>query len=61
MVCFANRMRTVENQRGREVWSDDYQTYPVIRGFSLEDLVAGRRPNLPPLYGVRPSGQISMF
>ena len=61
MVCFTDRMRTVENQRGHEVWSDDYRTYPVIQGFSVEDLIAGERPNLPPLYGVRPSGQISMF
>ena len=61
MVCFAERMRTVENQRGHEVWSDDYRAYPVIQGLSVEDLVAGERPNLPPLYGVRPRGQISMF
>ena len=59
MVCFAERMRTVENQRGHEVWSDDYRTYPVIQGFSVEDLIAGQRPNLPPLYGIRRGGRIS--
>ena len=59
MVCFANRMRTVENQRGTGVWSDDYRTYPVIQGFSVESLINGERPILPPNYGIRRGGRIS--
>ena len=59
MLCFANRMRTVENQKGNDTWSDDYKTYPVIQGFSVEDLIAGKRPNLPPLYGERRGGNVS--
>ena len=61
MVCFANQMRTVDNQSGTEVWADDYRTYPVIQGLSVEDLLTGQRPNMPPLYGARRGGQISMF
>ena len=61
MVCFASRMRTVENQRGTAVWSDDLKTYPVIQGFSVESLINGERPNLPPSYGRRRGGRISIF
>lgn len=61
MVCFANQMGTVNNQSGTEVWTDDYRTYPVIQGLSVEDLITGQRPNMPPLYGERRGGQISMF
>ena len=59
MLCFADRMRTVENQKGNDTWSDDYQTYPVIQGFSIESLLTGERPNLPPLYGTRRGGNVS--
>lgn len=59
MLCFADKMRTVENQKGNDTWSDDYQTYPVIQGFSIEDLLVGKRPNLPPLYGTRRGGNVS--
>ena len=61
MVCFANQMGTVNNQSGTDTWADDYRTYPVIQGLSVEDLIAGQRPNMPPLYGERRGGQISMF
>ena len=59
MVCFEDRMRTVENQKGTDVWSDDSGTYPVIQGFSVEDLIDGKRPHLPPTYGRRRGGRIS--
>ena len=62
MLCFANRLGTVENQKGHDTWADDYQLYPVIQGFSIEDLLAGERPNLPPLYGARRGGNVlSLF
>ncbi len=59
MLCFADQMVTVENQRSQEVWSDVSGTYPVIQGFSVEDLLAGKRPILPPRYGIRRGGRLS--
>ena len=59
MLCFANRLGTVQNQKGHDTWADDYQTYPVIQGFSIESLLTGERPNLPPLYGTRRGGNVS--
>ena len=55
MVCFERYMRTVENQRPKDIFSDDAGSYPVIQGFSIEDLLADKRPDLP-LYGYRPKG-----
>ena len=55
MVCFNRHMRTVENQRVRATFRDDSGAYPVIQGFSIEDLLSDKRPNLP-LYGYRPQG-----
>ena len=55
MVCFSRYMRTVENQRSREVFSDDIAAYPVIQGYSVEDLLRGESLNLP-LYGYRRQG-----
>lgn len=55
MVCFNRHMRTVENQRGSETFSDDAGTYPVIQGLSVEDLLADLQPDLP-LYGRRAQG-----
>ena len=55
LVCFNRHMRTVENQRVRDTFSDDSGTYPVIQGLSVEDLLADKRPDLP-LYGYRPQG-----
>ena len=55
MVCFNRFMRTVENQRSRATFHDDSDTYQVIQGFSVEDLLAGRPLNLP-LYGYRRRG-----
>ncbi len=50
MVCFKKHMRTVENQRFRGEFSDTFGSYPVIQGFSIEDLLANKKPDLP-LYG----------
>ena len=55
MVCFNRHMQTVENQRVRDIFRDDSGSYPVIQGFSIEDLLADKRPDLP-LYGYRPNG-----
>ena len=60
LVCFDKQMGTVENQRDKGVWSDDYGTYPNIQGFSVEQLLAGDRPVLPSLYGVRRGGRMTV-
>lgn len=59
MVCFEDQLSTVENQRSRDVWSDASGTYPVIQGFSIERLLDGQRPLLPPQYGRRRGARIS--
>lgn len=61
LVCFADQLRTVENQRSEEMWSDAYQPYPVIQGFSIERLLAGEKPNMPPTYGYRHGGRTQAF
>jgi len=52
-------MRTVENQRSRETWSDDYETYPVIQGYSIESLLRDEPLKLPPRYGKRRGARMS--
>lgn len=59
MVCFEDQMSTVDNQRSRDVWSDASGTYPFIQGFSVESLLDGNRPILPPQYGKRRGARIS--
>ena len=59
MVCFRDQMGTVENQRSKELWSDAYQQYPVIQGFSIESMISGERPNLPPTWGLKHGGKTS--
>ena len=59
LVCFKDQMTTVENQRDKATWSDAYKQYPVIQGFSIEDLLAGSRPNLPPTWGLKHGGRTS--
>lgn len=59
MVCFRDQMGTVENQRSKAIWTDAYKQYPVIQGFSIEDLLADERPNLPPTYGYKHGGKTS--
>lgn len=61
MVCFADQLRTVENQRSEEMWSDAYQQYPFIQGFSITQLLAGEKPNMPPPYGYRHGGRTQAF
>ncbi len=51
-VCFSRHMRTVENQRGNAVFSDDLGNYPVIQGYSVEDLLANKPLTLPTHKGV---------
>ena len=59
MVCFEDQMNTVENQRSREVWSDDTGTYPFIQGYSVGDLLQDKRLNLPSRYGRKRGGRMS--
>ena len=59
MLCFKDQIGTVNNQRSREMWHDDSGTYPVIQGFTTEDMLAGKRPLLPPRYGIRRGGRTS--
>lgn len=59
LVCFADQMQTVANQRSHETWSDDYETYPVIQGYSIEDLLEDRPLQLPRRYGNRRGGKLS--
>ncbi len=59
MVCFRDQMTTVENQRGKALWSDAYKQYPVIQGFSIEAMLDDQRPNLPPTWGYRHGGKTS--
>ncbi len=47
MVCFEDQMRTVENQRSKETFRDVWGAYPVIQGFSVENLLANTDPRLP--------------
>ena len=55
MVCFEQYMRTVENQRSSDIFCDALGTYPVIQGYSVENLLANVPLNLP-LYGLRRQG-----
>lgn len=55
MVCFNEFMQTVENQKGTATFKDAVDTYPVIQGLSIEELLANKRPHLP-LYGRQRQG-----
>ena len=46
-VCFADQMRTVENNRNLDTFSDDAGDYPVIQGYSIEALLERKPLNLP--------------
>ena len=48
-VCFDRYMQTVENSRIKCTYKDMSGTYPVIQGFSVEDLLNNEKPKLPPL------------
>ena len=58
MLCIEEQIGTVNNQRSREMWHDDSGTYPVIQGFTIEDMLAGKRPLLPPRFGITRGGRI---
>ena len=63
-VCFNRYMQTVENQRGKGLFSDDVHSYPVIQGYSVEALLANKPLNLPPHKGVArrmPKSEIGSF
>ncbi len=60
MVCFTEQMGTVENQRSRETWDGGFgRQYPVIQGYSVNNLLIDKPLNLPPQYGRKRSGRIS--
>ena len=49
MICFERQMRTVENNRNKQTFTDLTGKYPVIQGLSVEALLKGKEPNLPNL------------
>ena len=55
MVCFEQYMRTVENQRSHDTFADVFGSYPVIQGYSIENLLANAPLDLP-TYGHRRKG-----
>jgi len=55
MVCFEQYMRTVENQRSRDTFADVFGSYPVIQGYSVENLLANAPLDLP-TYGRKRKG-----
>lgn len=55
LVCFNRFMRTVENQRSKATFEDYYGVYPVIQGYSVEDLL-DRKPLALPPYGLGRQG-----
>ena len=58
MVCFEDQMQTVENQRNRDTFKDFFGTYPVIQGYSIEDLLNDKPLSLPNYGGRRKSGTL---
>ena len=56
-VCFADQMTTVENNRSRRIFSDDAADYPVIQGYSIEDLLERKPLNLP-IYRLRDDARL---
>ena len=59
MVCFRDQLGTVENQRSKELWANAYEQYPVIQGFSIEQMLADEKPKLPPTWGYKHGGKTS--
>ena len=56
-VCFADQMATVENNRSRRIFSDDAGDYPVIQGYSIEDLLE-RKPLSLPIHRLRDDARL---
>lgn len=48
-VCFEKYMKTVDNNRIKKTFKDKTGEYPVIQGFSIEQLLDNEKPKLPPL------------
>ena len=46
-MCFGKYMNTVNNNRNRDFFEDHFDKYPVIQGFSIEQLINNERPRLP--------------
>ena len=57
MVCFERYMRTVDNQRSRDTFADVFGSYPVIQGYSIENLLADAPLDLP-TYGRKRKGAL---
>ena len=57
MVCFAEQLGTVENQRVKATFSDAWGSYPVVQGFSVESLLSDGQLDLP-LYGYKRRGAL---
>ena len=57
LVCFERYMRTVENQRSRDTFDDLFGSYPVIQGYSIENLLANAPLDLP-TYGRKRQGTL---
>ena len=55
MVCFEQYMRTVENQHSPDTFADVFGSYPVIQGYSIENMLANAPLDLP-TYGHRRKG-----
>ncbi len=47
LVCFADQMTTVENNRNLDTFADAAGEYPVIQGYTVEDLLQQKPINLP--------------
>ena len=57
LVCFGQYMSTVENQRSHDTFDDVFGSYPVIQGYSVEDLLQNKPLDLP-TYGRRRQGAL---
>ena len=60
MVCFERYMRTVENQRSRDTFADVFGSYPIIQGYSIENLLANAPLDLPTYGRRRKSGLLNL-
>ena len=60
MVCFERYMRTVDNQRSRDTFADVFGSYPIIQGYSIENLLANAPLDLPTYSHRRKSGLLNL-
>ena len=60
MVCFERYMRTVDNQRSRDTFADVFGSYPIIQGYSIENLLANAPLDLPTYGRRRKSGLLNL-